>query len=179
MIRSLFRPHAASLDTSADFSRAYEQTHLPVFRYIYGLTGGPQQDVEDLTAETFLHAWQARHSFHGEEGAILGWLLHIARNLVIDRSRRLRVRESAPDPLPAPVPGPEDSAQAGEEQHALLAMLQSLPGETREMLVLRYMLGWRVRRIAAHLEIPENTVSVSIHRALERLRRDWPHVMEE
>jgi RNA polymerase sigma-70 factor (ECF subfamily) len=179
MIQSIFQPRATRLDDPADFARLYEQVHLPVFRYLYGLTSGPQQDVEDLAAETFLHAWQARHHFHGDERAALGWLLRIARNLVIDRARRNRVRESTPDPLPDPLPGPEDTALVDEEQSALLAALQSLPEETREMVVLRYILGWKVNRIAAHLEIPENTISVSIHRALERLRCDWPQAIVE
>jgi DNA-directed RNA polymerase specialized sigma24 family protein len=39
------------------FKELYERNRLPVFRYIYGLTGGPQAEVEDLTAETFLRAW--------------------------------------------------------------------------------------------------------------------------
>ncbi|TLN05422.1 sigma-70 family RNA polymerase sigma factor, partial [bacterium] len=35
---------------------------------------------------------------------------------------------------------------------------------------LRYVLGWRVNQIAVHLNMPENTVSVSLHRALHRLQ---------
>ena len=42
------------------------------------------------------------------------------------------------------------------------------------MLVLRYMLGWRVQQIAAYLETLDNTVSVTIRRMLERLRQQWP-----
>ena len=34
------------------------------------------------------------------------------------------------------------------------------------------------RRVAAYLEIPENTVSATIHRTLERLRQQWPQPQE-
>jgi DNA-directed RNA polymerase specialized sigma24 family protein len=35
------------------------------------------------------------------------------------------------------------------------------------------MLGWRVGEIAAHLEMTEDNVSVTLHRALAKLRKDW------
>jgi RNA polymerase sigma factor (sigma-70 family) len=61
------------------------------------------------------------------------------------------------------------------EQIAILWMLLStLPDEVREMLVLRYILGWQVKQIAGHLALNENNVSVTIRRALKSLQRDWP-----
>lgn len=179
-IFKLFRPFDQSvlLSTPASFSVFYEQTHLPVFRYVYGLTGGPQEDVEDLTAEAFTRAWRARRAFQGDEGAALGWLMKIARRLVIDDYRRrkaLPVTEGeVPAELPLAEPQPEEAALAGEEQQILWALLLAIPDEPREILVLRYLLGWRVNQIAGYLEIPENTVSVTIHRSLERLRQQWP-----
>jgi RNA polymerase sigma factor (sigma-70 family) len=61
------------------------------------------------------------------------------------------------------------------EQIAILwHLLGTLPDDIREMLVLRYLLGWQVKQIAAHLEQSENNVSVTIRRALKSLQRDWP-----
>ena len=170
---------SAPLGEAATFAGFYERTHLPVFRYLYGLTGGPQEDVEDLTAEAFTRAWRARRTFDGDEQAALGWLMKIARRLVIDDYRRRKARPVTEGEIPAEMPldepPPEEAALAGEKQRTLWALLQSLPDETREILTLRYLLGWRVNEVAAYLEIPENTVSVAIRRALERLRREWPH----
>ena len=66
--------------------------------------------------------------------------------------------------------------QHGLERYSctgLLLLLDELPAETREILVLRYMLEWRVQEIARHLGITENSISVMIHRALARLRVGW------
>jgi RNA polymerase sigma-70 factor (ECF subfamily) len=151
---------------------------MSLFRYLYGLTGGPQEDVEDLTAEAFTRAWRARRSFQGDEPAALGWLIKIARRLVIDESRRRRARPQIagdiPEDIPFSGPVPEEIALAGEAQQQLWSLMQGLPEEPREILVLRYLLGWQVNQIAACLEIPENSVSVTIHRSLERIRRQWP-----
>jgi len=174
----IFQP-AAPFSGAAAFSALYERAHLPVFRYIYGLTGGPQQEVEDLAAETFTRAWKRRHTFQGDDGAALGWLMQIARRLVIDAYRRRKVREAGPDLLPAAAPGPEVSAQRRDDQRTLLALLQSLPEEPREMLTLRYLLGWQVNQIAGYLGLTENNASVTIHRTIERLRQSWPQAPEE
>ena len=172
------RNHSALLSTPANFNAFYERTHLQVFRYLYGLTGGPQEDVEDLTAEAFLRAWRARHGFQGDMDASLGWLMKIARRLVIDDYRRRKARPVMDDPIPAELPlnapWPEEMALASEQQQMLLSFLRALPDESREILVLRYLLGWRVNQIAEYLEIPENNLSATIHRTLERLRQQWP-----
>jgi RNA polymerase sigma factor (sigma-70 family) len=58
-------------------------------------------------------------------------------------------------------------------------MLGSLSEEIREMLVLRYMLGWQIKQVAEHLEMSENNVSVTIRRTLQRLQRDWNQLQEK
>jgi RNA polymerase sigma-70 factor, ECF subfamily len=187
----LLRPtrRSAPLSAAQDFAAAYERSHLPVFRYIYGLTGGPREQVEDLTADTFTRAWKARHTFNGDpgdtlnDGAVIGWLLKIARRLVIDDYRRQRVRglEEFPDlgELPDPDARPEQAALAREQYQTLWRLLQALPDEPREILILRYLLNWRVNQIADYLGKPENTVSVTIRRTLARLQQAWPQSEEE
>ena len=114
----------------------------------------------------------------GSEQAALGWLLKIARNLVIDSHRRQKTRGYSQDInqhiIPSDEPNPEEQAQVREQVKVLWSLLHSLPDQQREILVLRYMLGWRVQDIGAHLEMKENTVSVYIRRAIKRLREDWP-----
>jgi RNA polymerase sigma-70 factor (ECF subfamily) len=51
--------------------------------------------------------------------------------------------------------------------------LHRLPDDKREVLVLRYMLGWKVKEIAQYMNKEENTVSVYIHRCLEQIRDEW------
>jgi RNA polymerase sigma-70 factor, ECF subfamily len=163
-----------TLTTEKAFSHLYETTHRSVYRYLYGLVGGAVQDAEDLTAETFLKAWNAREQFEGDDDAALGWLLTIAKRLVIDAARRQQSRpvsvDIAEDILSAPDATPEEQAIFTEQSQQLWALVQSLPDDKREMVILRYLLGWRVNRIAAHLNLPENTVSVSLKRIITQLR---------
>jgi RNA polymerase sigma-70 factor, ECF subfamily len=176
----------APLQDRSSFENLYARAHLVVFRYIYGLHGGPVEEVEDLTADTFLRAWNARGRFRGDEAAALGWLLHIARNRTFDALRREKTQRGQrgvqlsldEDLVELELPGqeatPEEQASFREQAHILQAVLLSLPIEQREMLVLRYVLGWPVKRIGEHLDLLENTVSVNLRRALQRMRQRWP-----
>ena len=162
-------------DNFADF---FSSNHLPVFRYIYAIHGHPQEMVEDLTAETFLRAWRARRSFSGDENAALRWILRIARNLVIDTHRRSGGRLDPDDiddySLAAEDPGPEEKLVHSEVTNQLLIAIQGLPAGQKEMITLRYVLGWRVKDIAEQLDMLENTVSVNLKRALAAMRKNWP-----
>ncbi len=164
-----FRQSAISHPTA--FSHMYERNRLSVFRYIYSLVGGSTDDAEDLTAETFIHAWKARHSFEGNVDRAIGWLIGIARKLVIDNYRRNAVRKtsSLPPNLKADS-ATEEEVLVIQQKQRLLDLLNELPTDQREILVLRYILGWRVNQIAAHLRLSENNISVTIHRTLAVLR---------
>ncbi len=169
---------------SADaFTHLYEETHLIIFRYVYGLSGGPFQEVEDLTAETYERAWKMRQRFQGDEQAALGWLLRIARNLAVDLFRRRKVRDGDENlQIELLVDSnilPEVNVIIREQIEILWRLLGRLPEGVREMIVLRYMLGWQIRQVGAYLHMNENSVSVTISRALKSLRRDWPQLQEE
>ncbi|HEY1014934.1 MAG TPA: sigma-70 family RNA polymerase sigma factor [Herpetosiphonaceae bacterium] len=157
----------------AAFAALYRQAYPHVFRYAYALRGGPAAEVEDLVAETFLRAWTHRGSFDGTPDAAVGWLITIARRLVIDQHRRASrqpalVDASAIEPV---APQELDAAfQRQEHTETVVAILQRLGDADRELLTLRYILGWPVRRIADHQQKSQNAVSVALRRALDRAR---------
>lgn len=162
-----------SLEKAEDFSGFFEQTHPSVFRYAMVLCAGNQTEAEDITSEAFFRAWEKRSQFAGSPSAALGWVITIARNLLIDQRRSENVR---PDEIDLA----EDVADEGagieailvdnEQMQQVLDALQSLPFAQRNMFTLRYVLGWRVQVIADHLGSSENTVSVNLRRATAKLQ---------
>ncbi len=164
------------------FAKLYQKTYLSVYRYIYVFTGGSPEQTEDLTAETFMRAWKNRAAFHGKTNAAVAWIIRIAHNLVVDTYRHEKtgpdVRPDSLDEeldLPAAAGlSPEGQVVAAEQQQIILTLLGELPPDQREILVLRYLLNWKIRQIAQYLDFPENTVSVYIRRALEKMKLLWP-----
>lgn len=171
------------LQDSESFSNLFARTQLKIFRFIYGLHGGPLQEVEDLTSDTYSRAWKGRKQFSGNEQDALCWLFTIARHLVIDAQRKKKnksskVIERLDDVILDTMfisteLAPEEQVTNREQFNHLWSVMQSLPDNRREMLVLRYILGWQVKQIADYLNMEENTVSVYIRRSLELIRRNW------
>jgi RNA polymerase sigma-70 factor (ECF subfamily) len=171
------------LQDAESFSSLFTRTHLIIFRFIYGLHGGPLEEVEDLTSETYSHAWKGRNQFSGDDHDALCWLFTIARHLVIDDLRKKKNRlndtlerldDTTLDAIFISTElTPEDQVASREQFSHLWKLLQDLPNDRREMLVLRYILGWQVKQISRYLNMEENTVSVYIRRSLEQIRHNW------
>jgi RNA polymerase sigma-70 factor, ECF subfamily len=170
-----------TLQDAKTFSQIYERYLLTVFRYIYGMTGGPRQEVEDLTSETFFRAWNKRGQFRGSEQAAIGWVLTIARNLVFDTHRRKKLHpeigfeEDWSDLFYSNQPNPEMQVIEQEQFQILWQLLTMLQTEQREIIFLRYMLGWQVKEIAQLTHCNENTISVNLHRMMKKIQQDWPN----
>ena len=79
-------------DTGA-FAELYDPHVVSVYRYINSLVHDTKQ-TEDLTAQTFLKAWEAIVGYKERGAPVVAWLLQIAYNLTISylRSRREYLR---------------------------------------------------------------------------------------
>jgi len=71
------------------FGQLYDRYLSRVYRFAYRSTGG-HADAEDLTAQTFHRAWERLETYESRGLPFGAWLLRIARNLAVDRSRRAR-----------------------------------------------------------------------------------------
>jgi RNA polymerase sigma factor (sigma-70 family) len=71
------------------------------------------------------------------------------------------------------VPSPEQDAIAGAESSDLLSVLESLPPQLREVIVLRELRDLSYRDIAEIIGAPEGTVMSRLARARAELRRRW------
>lgn len=123
---------------------------------------GEYHMAQDITQETFFRAWKAG-GFHGKNEK--AWLIRVAINLCHDhhRSRWFRYVERR-TPL-------EDMNLPDHEQDREIAILvQSLPYQEREAVVLFYYNGLSADEIADILHITRSTVYRRLQRAQKRLK---------
>jgi RNA polymerase sigma-70 factor (ECF subfamily) len=158
--------------------RAFEELvrrhRTPVFSFLLRLVGDRGR-AEDLCQETFLRVvgaaerWEPRALFRT-------WLYAVARNQALDEARRQAFRRTEPLDDPARPgaasddPAPDRAAEAALVRPKLEAALAALPGEQREVFLLREHAGLRFHEIAEVTGVPENTVKSRMRYALEALR---------
>ena len=152
--------------------RRYQDLAL---RVAYTITGSAP-DAEEAAQEGFVRAYRALGRFRA--GApFRPWLLTIVANAARNRrsaaSRHPTLALSvATDHASAdPARSPEGAALAAERRQELLAAVNALRGDDREVIAYRYFLELSEAEMAELLGCARGTVKSRLSRALGRLRR--------
>jgi len=143
------------------------------FRTAYVITGSAA-DAEEVAQDAFVKAYRARSRFR--DGApFRPWLLAIVANEARNRRRslarrgRFELHLAEERPSADAAPSPEVALLAREERAALLAAIDTLGEEQRQVVACRYLLGLSERETAAALGCRPGTVKSRLSRALARL----------
>jgi RNA polymerase sigma-70 factor (ECF subfamily) len=135
-------------------------------------------EVEDITQETFLRAFQGLRGYRGE-ASVQAWLLRIAINLCKNRrssfwQRRVRLahgesslQTESPDDACALA---ETALLNGEWERTVHCALGQLPEKYRLPILLHFFEGLSGAEIAAILQWNESTVWSRIYAGCKQLR---------
>jgi RNA polymerase sigma-70 factor (ECF subfamily) len=137
--------------------------------------------AEDLFQETWLRVIRKPGGF--SEGSFRAWIWRIARNLVVDRSRRRQEEYSLDatvgeddasllDALAEAGPGPSEIVAGRDLESGIAARVARLPDGLREVFLLRTQAGLSFAEIAKLLRVPLNTALGRMHYAVVRLRHE-------
>ncbi len=134
-------------------------------------------DADDVVQEAFLRALKYFGGFRGEGASqSRAWLLAIVRNMAYTWQRRHRAdasttefdetvhSEAITDDHPGSVLSRSDSRET------LAAVLDDLPPEFREVIVLREIEGLSYKEISEVVNVPVGTVMSRLSRARKRLQ---------
>lgn len=135
----------------------------------------PDGDAEDAVQDAFVKAYAALSRFR-IDAPFRPWLLRIVANESRNRRRSAGRRaglalRAAEDRRPGDAaPSPESAVLADETRQALLAAINGLRDEDREIIAARYFLELSEAETAETLGLPRGTVKSRLSRALSRLR---------
>lgn len=128
--------------------------------------------AEDIFQETFIKIIDTiRSGKYTEKGKFLPWAVRIAHNLCVDHFRRIKrtpvIRTSDNrdifNVLSFSDPGAEQLMMTRQSHESVRKMLEMLPTEQREVIILRHYGGQSFKEIA-------DQTGVSINTALGRMR---------
>ena len=149
-----------------------------LLRYLLFLTG-KREVAEDLFQETWVRVLLRGAQYNGK-ARFDTWLFTIARNLVIDLSRKRtmvsldEMSDAADDETPfqiaAEVPSPLEEFQSRENSAEVAEVLLTLEPNSREVLVLRFHEELSLEEIAEVTRAPLSTVKSRLYRGLAALK---------
>jgi RNA polymerase sigma-70 factor (ECF subfamily) len=138
---------------------------------------GERGMAEDVVQESFLNVWRRAGGFELGRGSARSWLMSIVHNLAIDRRRGRQRRvwsDVALDDVETLLETDEDDAFAvvaqSIEAERVQTVLQELPEEQRQAIVLAYFVGLTHQEIAEQTGTPLGTVKSRMRLGLRRMR---------
>lgn len=154
----------------------------------------------DVVQETFLALWNRAEAYDPARGALVAWLMTIARNRTVDHLRAAGRHGRAvsfssfaqpevddastgewltttgnPIAMGEPDPGPDVALASRETASTVRAAIARLEPNERKVIELAYDAGLSQLEIAAQLGWPLGTVKTRTRRALRRLRDTMEH----
>ncbi len=149
-----------------------------LLRYLLFLTG-KREVAEDLFQETWMRVLLRGAQYNGK-ARFDTWLFTIARNLVIDLSRKRtmssldEMSEGGEDERPFEIamdaPSPLEQVQTSEDRAQVSEVLLKLDSIYREVLVLRFYEELSLEEIASVTRSPLSTVKSRLYRGLAALK---------
>ena len=171
--------HYLSGDRSA-ISQLIERHSRRVKDYIHMMV--KDRDVaDDIFQETFIKAVRViDEGSYTDNGKFLSWILRIAHNQVIDHFRAQRQNKSVSESeagydelgtLKLAERTVEDAMVCEQIERDVRALVELLPAEQREVVMMRYFSGLSFKDIAEQTNVSINTALGRMRYALINLRR--------
>lgn len=130
-------------------------------------------DVElanDVVQEVFINIWKKIDSYDESKGRLFTWMLNIARNASIDKTRSRTFQQSRQQQALGAAETAAYAVRPGQDDYGLKKVLYKLKDEQRMLIDLSYYQGFTHEQIAKALDIPLGTVKTRIRSALTQLR---------
>lgn len=150
-----------------------------VYGYLMKKTSNPSLS-EEMAVTCFSKAFDKIDQFDFQS-KFSSWLIAIAHHQWIDHQRHSQTQKAAMietrDAVPefgSPHLGPEEEMIANQKLEYLLELIQSLSPDYRQFIQWRYLEGMSYSQIAAHCNLPLNTVKVKLFRAKKLLAEKLP-----
>ena len=160
---------AAQQDQSK-FGDLYDKYFYLVYTYTARRVGD-RATAEDLTSEVFQKALEYLPKFLWRGVPFGAWLLRIAANIVVDRTRQAARERPLADQDDATEISPF-SLEEVEERAQLFRSVERLPEDQRRVIVWRFAEEKSIREIAAQLGRSEGAVKQLQFRGLQTLRAE-------
>lgn len=154
-----------------------EKYRRPLFAFILNMTCG-RGDADEIFQEVWFRVIRKIDSY--EQKNFFGWLVRIAHNLVIDRSRRKQPDVSLDedqsdgaqlkDMIPIGTSGPREELARKDLEERLAKAVAALPPEQKEVFLMRVQADLSFKEIARIQKVSINTALARMQYALGRLR---------
>lgn len=155
------------------FAYIVERYKIQIYNLMYRYSNS-REDAADMTQDVFCRAFERLNRYQ-KRNQFFSWLYTLALNHARDWTRKKNIRQRKLARFSAETQKNEAASahfllEADQESDNLVAALNTLPDDRREMVLLRYRHERSIKEIAEIFNLSESAVKMRLHRALDNLR---------
>jgi RNA polymerase sigma-70 factor (ECF subfamily) len=140
--------------------------------------------AEDVVQDVFVQLWTRPSTYDPGRGSLSSYVSMLARSRALDRWRSRAAREHAVDraevqarAITEPAESAAEPVFRRESSQRLLGVLETLPGDQRDALLLAYGRGLTAQEIARVKEVPLGTAKSRVRLGLRKARESMPELV--
>jgi RNA polymerase sigma-70 factor (ECF subfamily) len=163
------------------FEELVRRYQRPISAYVYRMVGNYESAL-DLTQEIFIKVYNSLRRYNSEF-KFSTWIYKIAHNSAVDHLRRTSTREQSiiagteSDNFELPIESgrltPEQESERKERRIEIESVIRTLPGNYRELVILRHAQDLTYEEIVEVTGLPLGTVKNRLFRAREMMRQQF------
>jgi RNA polymerase sigma factor (sigma-70 family) len=132
-----------------------------------------EEIAEEVLQDVFLKIWDRFSNYHEGKGRLFTWMINVARNHAIDRTRSRELmkeqKTAGIENLVSNIDNKEYTEQR-VESIGVADVLRNLPDEQRFVVEHLYLKGYTQSEVAEEFNIPLGTVKTRLRLAMQQLR---------
>lgn len=153
------------------FALLYDRYSAALYGVIFRIVQ-LEEMADDVLQDSFVKIWKNIESYNAEKGTLFTWILNIARNTAIDKTRsqdfKIRMKTK---PLEGISVDKQTSIRTEVEHIGLNKVVDNLKPEYKEVIDIIYFKGYTHTEAAEELKLPLGTVKTRVKIALRELRK--------
>jgi len=129
--------------------------------------------AEEVLQDVFLKIWERIESYDPLKGKLFTWMINIARNQAIDKTRSREISKQQKTSGSETLVNKVDNRNFTElriEGIGVKEMLKSLPNEQFFVVEHLYLKGYTQSELAKDYDIPLGTIKTRLRMAMQHLR---------
>lgn len=157
------------------FALLWRENNSRLTKFVQARTYKSDLDFEEIVSEVWINVAKDINKFKGDYSGFTAWIYTIARNRIVDASRKRNrtIRSQAELDEASWIPSNQDIVkdfEASENVKKIIEEINILPAAQAEVLMLRLVADLSVEEIAKIVKKNANSVRVLSHRGITKLK---------
>lgn len=154
------------------FETLYEMYHKSVQGVVYNIVRD-QELAEEIAQDVFIKAWNSAESYSASKGRFFTWIINIARNAAIDKTRSKNFKNNLKNQnadIFVDILENHDSLDAKTDAIGMKQFVSKLKATCIQVIELLYFKGFTHKEVAESLDVPLGTVKTRNRNCINELR---------